>query len=561
MTKSLAGLSRSAIEQAYEILERRTLAAEERQQVFAQQLNELTCTLQAVIADRDDLRWRLEFLQRELYGRKSERSEPAPEGQENFLAAPVEQDTESGNDNAESESETITYKRKKSSGRRAVPKELPEKVIELRASDEERIGPNGERLVSLGFEETRRVDIVPERLQVLVIRREKLGLPDTREYVCTVPMPPNLVPGGKATDQFMLVATLRKYVLGLPLYRQTELYNSQGANIADNFLGECVRHIATAFEPIAAAIREQVLASRWVFADETPVRQLKDAQATVRTSYFWAWVGNRQVSFHFGPTRSAKEVRDMLGIAYDPDNPIHGVNADLDPGSWEHGQWIGFIICDGYQSYHPVFQTEQIRRVACWIHARRRFKLHAQTDRNAAAVTALINRLFHEDKNIRKAADKQQLLDGSDARHAFIAAQRQQIHPPIIAELDQLLERLQPLYAPDLIMGQAITYIRNRWKDLQVFLDYGFLPMENNTAERAIRPIAVGRKNWLFVGSEDGGNWAATMFSIVESCRLQKIDPHQYCEYILDQIVQAEDRTRLDYAALTPAALHRHFRP
>ena len=552
-----AGLTRRAVEQTCERYKKRAVEAEGRVAKEQRLLEEERRLRQAVEAERDELDRMLEILRAEIFAPRTERSRTDDPNQTMFLDAPASNLPDPSE--SEPEEEEITYKRKKSKGRKPVSKDLPEKVIVLRASDEDRIGPDGQPLVSIGWEETRILDIVPERIQCLVIRREKLGLADTRELAHTVPMPGRLVPGGKASDAFMLHATLQKYDMGLPLYRQTAAYNRLGAELSDNFLGECVRHIAGAFQPIAAAIRDQVLSCEWVFADETPVRQL-NGKEEASTSYFWAWVAGRQVYFHFGQTRSAKEVRDMLGIPYDTDDPRRGDNADLDPTRWEHGEWIGFLICDGHGGYNPAFLSETIIRVACWVHARRRFKKLEKLDKNAAKVVGMINGLFRIDRAIRKEADKRGLAEGTQQRYEFIAEQRKERVPDRMAELKAEIDLLEPIYSPDTTMGGAITYINNRWDELQVYIEHGFLPMENNTAERAIRPIAVGRKAWLFVGSEDGGSWAATMFSVIESCRLQEIDVTAYCERVLREIVDAPDRDQIDYHALTPARLRDELR-
>jgi transposase len=560
----LKALPRPAIEMACQHLMRRVDQAEKLAANTKQEALDKTAALQAKEAECLDLRAQLAYLRSTIFGRKSERSASHGDvNQTSFLDAPVLTDNGPSADAAqaeEPETEEITYKRKKGGGGRSpISPTLPIKEVVLHASEAERQGPNGQRMVSLGYEVTTMYDIVPERLQCLVIKREKLGLPDTREYVSTVSGPKRLVAGGKASDAFMLHVTLQKYGMGLPLYRQTQAYNRLGAALPENYLGECVRHVAQAFRPIVDAIRAQVLACRWVFADETPMRQLKAGKENpgdmdVRTAYLWAWLADKQVYFHYGLSRSSKEVRDVMGIPYDPDDPHTSWNNDCDPGTWAHGETIGFLLCDGYAGYNPLFRASDITRVACWVHARRPFLTYEKIDKNAAQAVALINQIFRCEKSIQRQADKQSLGNNTPERFAAITSQRQALMPAHMGTLQEHITCIKPCYSPDTGMGRAITYLTNRWNALQVFIDHGFLPLENNTAERAIRPIAVGRKAWLFVGSEDGGDWAATMFSIIESCRLQKIDYTDYCEQVLKRIVQADNRDALDYHLLTPKA-------
>lgn len=545
---TVSALPRAALIDAYAHLERHAAAQEQRAREQEQRAHEQEQRSAALAGENAELHVQLEWLRKQIFGQRSERSQHPDPQQQSFLDAPVAHD-ETPADPAETE--TITYERKKPGGRKPVSRELPTEEIVLRASDEERVGPNGERLVSLGFEVTERLHIVPEKLLRLIIKREKLGLADTRELAYTVPPEPCLVPGGKATDAFLHEVVLRKYHQGLPLYRQLGLYNAQGADLADNFLVGCVRHVAAAYAPIAASIRIQVLAQAWVQVDETPVRQLR-APEGVRTAYFWAWVAGGQVSIHFGPTRSRAEVRDVLGIPYDPGDPRDGSNGDLDPGSWEHGSHIGFLVCDGYTGYDHVFAAGTIRRVACWAHARRKFKAYEEVDANARRLVALINDAFRVDRRARKDADKQRLRGAE--RTELLHARRQEHSAGIVAAIRTELAALAPLYSPDSGMREAVGYALNQWDALTVFLDHGFLPMDNNQAERVIRPIAIGRKNWLFVGSEDGGEWAAILYSIIESCRLQKIDPRRYFEYVTPILVQTTAE-QLDAQALTPAAM------
>jgi len=562
---ALDQLPRAALIEAYRHLERRATeqerrASEQERRASEQErrASEQERRAAALESDNTDLAQQLEWLRKQVFGPRSERSAPVDPDQPSFLDAPVVHDeAPTDEEAAEPETETIEYQRKKPGGRRPVSRELPTEEIVLRACDEERIGPNGERLVSLGFEVTERIHLVPERLLRLVIKREKLGLPDTRELAHTVAPPPSLVPGGKASDAFLHEVVLRKFQQGLPLYRQQALYNAAGADLPDSFLGTCVRAVARAYAPIAAAIRAQVLANTWVHADETPIRQLHAKGATVSTAYLWAWIAGGQASFHYGTTRSRDEVRDVLGIPYDPHDPRAGPAADRDPERWEHGAHIGFLIVDGYTGYDHVFEAGRIERVACWAHVRRKFKALEDVDANARRLVGLINDAFRVDRRARKDADKRQLDDAACA--ALFHERRQAETVAIIDAIAAELDLIEPHYTPEGAMARAIRYTRGQWDALRVFLEHGFLPMDNNRAERAIRPIAVGRKNWLFIGSEDGGEWAAVLFSIIESCRLQKIDHRRYLEHVTP-ILATTPADDLDPAALTPRSLRTQLR-
>ncbi len=570
MFTNLSALDRPALEGALRLFEKRALSAEDVAQdalvkvqiltedgkKFAEDLLSAQARDHAKDARIVDLQVQIADLQKMVFGRKSERQRHEDPNQLSFLGADVVQVADEVAAVA-AETVTVVSQRKKHRAK-PTPKPIREIVTIIEGKPEDRVGAHGETLVHMGYEESRRLEYVPEDVYILVTRRAKYGTPDTREYQRTAQHLPCLVEGAKVTDTFMLHVALKKYGLGLPLYRQLQSLRGLGVDLADNYLGECVRHIASAFEPIATAIRDNVLSQPFVFVDETPIKQMKSSEKTpsgkdIRTSQLWAWATKHQVYFHYGATRGSQEIRTCLGIPIKPNDTSY---ADDEPQLWERGSLIGFIICDGYASYNILEKNPHIQRVGCWVHARRKFITYAEHDKNAQDIVTHINHIFSENKKILKNAETNTTLTPHQ-RHTLIAEQRQHHLQPLIHNLDTLCQRLTPLYPPDSGIGPALTYLRNQWKSLQTFLHHGYLPMDNNTAERAIRPIAVGRKNWLFVGSEDGGKWAATMFSIIESCRLQNINPTDYCTHILTTIVNTppENRPTLPYHQLTPQAL------
>jgi transposase len=439
----------------------------------------------------------------------------------------------------------------KGHGRQEVSRELPTEEQIIPATEADKVGPNGETLVLLGYEVSEKIDIVPGVLRRLIIKREKFGLADTRETLHTAPVHAALIPKGKATDAFVLEVILNKFHLGLPLHRQLMDLNHRGAQLSDSFLSDLIKQAAQVFRLIYKALLRQVLANRVVYADETPIRQLiPSAHATtdeperrIRTGYFWAWIGGGQFYLHYGKTRSQDEVRTVLGIPAE--------------GDWDPDGLIGFLVTDGYAGYNPAVthpdpnQPPPIQRVACWAHVRRRFlECSERGDTNATQMLTLINELFRIERGTRKDIDKQHLSD--EAAAALRHERRQRDSAPIIAAIKNLIDQLTPLYSPSRDLAKNLAYTNNLWNALTLFLHHHDLPLDNNTAERALRPVVVGRKNWLFVGSEDAGEWAAIFFSLIESCRMQKIDPRRYLAHVTPLLTSAQPP---DPATLTPLAL------
>jgi transposase len=505
-------------------------------------------------AEAAELQTKLDYVAKQLFRPSSEQRAYAEcDGvQQTFLGTPVEAVVEAP---ASTTTVPAHTRATRGHGRRPVSRDLPTHEQIIPAAEADKVGADGEPLALLGYEISEKLDIVPGVLRRLIIKREKWGTPDTRETLHVAPVPPSLIPKGKASDAFVLDVICKKYALGLPLYRQLGDLNARGADVNAAWLSDLIKQAAAVFAPVYDALRQHLLRQRLLYADETPIRQLRPASQrstadgadddprTVRTSYYWAWLGDDHCYIHFDPTRSQSAIRTVLNI---PDDTV-----------WDPGGCIALLMCDGYAGYNIIDtaplanEQHRITRVACWAHVRRRFLACADLgDDNAKHLIDAIDRLFSCDRTIRKANARAQRL-GADA-HAYTHAERQLHAAPIIADIRQQIDRYRPHYTPARDMAKHIAYTLNLWRNLTVFLDHGDVPLDNNTAERAIRPLAVGRKNWLFVGSEDAGTWSAIFFSLIESCRLQHIDPRRYLEHITPHLTSREP---IDHATLIPGAV------
>lgn len=498
------------------------------------------------------------FMQQKLFRPSSEKMPYVEKDgvQQNFLSSPVEQQVETP---AADEPETVTIaahtKRKKGHGRKPIARDLPVEERIIAARDEDKIGPNGEALILLRYEISEKIDLTPSILRRLIIKREIYGLPDTRETVFVAPVEPCLIPKGKATDAFIIDVLINKYQLSLPLYRQVIALNARGADINPTWMGELVKQTAPIFEPIYNAIRDQLLNQRLILVDETPIKQAHSiipangkTSKSIRTSYYWAWLGGdpdtSQCFIYFSPTRSGQAVRDVLHI---PDDDI----------PWEKNNCIALLLCDGYVGYNIITtvpmrdDSKRIVRIACWAHVRREIKEVADMgNTHAAELLTLINQLYANERAIRRENEKHRRT--GDAAAQYCLTQRQDIAKPLTENIKILLEKYSAAYSAGSNMCKAVNYARKLWDNLIVFLEHADVPLDNNATERAIRPLAVGRKNWLFVGSEDAGKWSAIFFSLIESCRLQKIDPRTYFHHITPILVAGG---AINYHALTPLAL------
>lgn len=523
------------------------------------------------------------FLKAQLYGPKSEKSKKAddPHQQTIFGTAVEIVDEAPAAETTAADAITVPAhaRKKKGHGRHAISKDLPSETIRLLASDVDRLDCDGNRLVAGGFERSEILHRVPEKFMRLIIEREILVSADTGETAFVTPHEPRIVTSGKLSDGFIHECVLHKYLLGLPIYRQVADLARHGVELAASTINDNVRAFADLYEPIHSAIGAAVFAthSGFIQADETHVRQMcnrgpqtnagrgntgttagsEPPDRSIRTCYFWAFLADKNIYFHYGTTRSSDEVRRVFGIPIS-DREADQVLHDADIDAWERGSTIGFLVCDAYAGYNPLFKHETEhgpKRVACWVHVRRKFKEREAIDKNAASLVSDINELLRLEKTHRKHCQKHTL--NKDAAAAYTLEQRRALSIPKLEAFKKRLDMLLAVYeetTPDGKMAQALRYCLNQWDALSVYTTNGFLPMDNNAAERAIRPITVGRKNYLFVGSEDGGTWAAICYSIIESCRMQKINPRDYLEYVTPRLLRSTDR-KADAALLIPSAV------
>ena len=269
-------------------------------------------------------------------------------------------------------------------------------------------------------------------------------------------------------------------------------------------------------QPIVAAMKLSVLASHVVQSDDTGITVLdKDAANGSRHSFLWAYVGDRdEVVFDFTIGRGRDGPRNFLG------------------------DFRGRLQVDAYAGYDAVLKQNGIVDVGCWAHARRRFFKALEGDQaNAAAAIAMIRRLYEVEHEATEHG-----LDAEGRREL-----RQRVSKVVLDELKPWLNALRPHVLPKSPMGDAIGYALRQWDPLTRFLEDGRLAIDNNRAERQMRTIAVGRKNWMFAGSAEGGRRAAIIYSIVCTCSLMGIEPWAYLKDALQQLAEGADP-----ATLTP---------
>ena len=418
-------------------------------------------------------------------------------------------------------------KAKNGGGRRPVNRSLRPVDLVIVAPAGERIAADGTPLVLLGYETSEREHYIAAELVLQLIKRERWGLPDTREIVYVAPPPATIVPKGKYSDDVIIETMFRKYVMCLPFGRMLTDFRAMGSDLSDSQLSTLAGRFSEFLSPIAAAIRAQVLARAFVHVDETPLPTL-DGKRTL-----WGWVGGNQTFFHIGG-RGAKELRQVLGLS--PPG-AHILDEENEPGEtlgWVFTHWMA----DGYRPYDTIADEAGIIRLCCWVHARRGFVIPAeQGDLVAKNILDRIGEIYRIERDTKHVDDTER------------QRRRQLDAIPILEGIHSACTDALLRYDKASTMHKALAYVLNHWAGLTVYSSRGDLPIDNNQAERVLRPIVIGRKNWHFIGSEDATAWAATNFTLFESCRLAKVEPRAWLRLVIARIHIGDT----DYAAMTPA--------
>jgi transposase len=414
--------------------------------------------------------------------------------------------------------------RRKHPGRQQLPSHLA-RVDEIVACTPEQCncGKCGKQTTVIGYEETEVLDVRPVEYFVRVIKREKRACRDCEEQgVQTAPVPERICPKSVLSDQLIVEALVGKYCASLPLYRQQAIVKRDaGVQIALSTLNDGVLRVGELLIPIAAAMKREVLAGTYIQADETPIGvQTHDKRGRNHQAYMCQYGSpGKGVVFDFPMGREGEGPKQFLG------------------------NFNGLLQTDGYARYNHVGGPKMVH-ACCLAHARRKFvdavKVNA-SDRESARVLALMDELFAIDREARE----------KNLDHAQRDVLRQERAPELLDKLREAVLALKKTALPKSAGGQATNYTLSFWSKLTVFLKYPELELSTNLAENAMRSIAIGRKNWLHLGSKEAGPKIAAIFSTVESCRRLNIPIRKYLGDVLPGLA---NRSIQSLAELTPTA-------
>ena len=411
--------------------------------------------------------------------------------------------------------------RKPHPGRQRLPENL-ERVEEVIPCPSQHCTHCGSETAVIGYDESEVLDVHPKRYFVRVTKREKRACRCCEQATVTMPeLAPRIIEKGLASDAVVVDTVISKYCDHLPLYRQSVILEREaGLEIGRATLDGWVMGVGEMLDPVIGAMRSELLRASYLQADETTVMvQMRDQRGADHQAYLWQYGkpgGETVFDFCMGRER---------------EGPLKFL-----------GQWEGILQTDGYQAYENIGGPKLVQ-VGCWAHARRKFvdavKVNPK-DGEAIKMVTRMDALFLIDRHARE------LPMTADERLALRLEHAESRADEIRNECLALSRTTLPKSA----MGQAVRYLLNQWAKLRRCFDYAEVELSNNLAENSMRPVAVGRKNWLHVGSVASGPKVAAIISVIESCRRLGVSAKQYLLAVLPGLNQ---RKLSEVAQLTPA--------
>jgi len=394
---------------------------------------------------------------------------------------------------------------------RALPAELP-RIIREHLPANCNCPECGERLARLGEDASEQMDYVPGYFQVIRHVRPKLACRACARIVQAA-APARPIERGLPTPGLLAQVIGAKYADHCPLYRQEGIYRRSGVELPRAMLASWVGETAGLLDPLVSALERYVLSAQKLHADDTPVPVLAPGRGRTRTARLWAYVRDDRPSSGADPP--------AVVYRYSPDRKAERPHAHLQ-------SFTGILQADAYSGFTGLYATGRIQEAACWAHARRKYYDVYVADRSPTAHEALqrIGELYAIEREIRGRSPKERA-------HA-----RQTLAAPKLEALKDWLRSVHATLSVKSPLAGAIQYTLARWAALVRYVEDGRVEIDNNAAERAIRALVLGRRNYLFAGSDAGGETAARLYSLVGTCRLNGLDPHGYLRYVLERIAE-----------------------
>jgi transposase len=459
------------------------------------------------------LQHQLEQLLRHRYGRKGERIDPAQlllfAREILAKAEPAEKPAPAPDPVPPASPSTPANK---GHGRKPLPARLPRKPVLHDVPPEQRLCPDcGVERTRIGREVREQLEYVPASLLVLQHIRPKYACKSCEANVVIADRLPEPIEKGLPGPGLMAYVAVSKYADHLPLYRLEGILKRHGLELSRSTMCDWMAVAADLLKPITKLMIKKILESKVVQNDDTTVPVQDHDGKGIKTGRLWASVGDRDHPY--------------VVYSYTPDRSAAGPNEIFK-------DFKGYLQADAYSAYDGLYTAGKIIEVGCMMHARRKFYGARTSDpQRSHQALALIGLLYDVERDA-----KQQEAAGYEEFVALRHKLRQERSRPIFNRLHIWLQAESPKVLPKSPIGEAIQYSLNHRAALERPLEAGFLELDNGACERALKPVALGRKNWLFAGSDNGGRTAAVLMSLCTTCKNFGIDPQAYLRDVLDRI-------------------------
>ena len=369
----------------------------------------------------------------------------------------------------------------------------------------------GAAMRKIGEDVSEVLDYVPARFKVIRHVRPKLACPACQRIV-QVEAPSRPIERSFAGPGLLAHILTSKYADHLPLYRQAQIYAREGVELDRSTMAEWVGGCARLLDPLTEALGRYVMAAQKLHADDTPVPVLDPGRGRTKTGRLWTYVRDDRPG--------ASEQPPAVLFRYSPDRRGEHPKAHLKP-------FTGILQADAYAGFGHLY-GERVQEAACWAHARRAFYELHEANQSPIAAEALerIGVLYAIEAEIRGRPPDER------------AAIRQARAAPLLDALREWLRQTLARVSKKSELAKAISYVLSRWTAMTRYRDDGRIEIDNNAAERALRVVALGRKNYLFCGSDAGGESAAAIYSLIGTAKLNDLDPQAYLHYVLERVAE-----------------------
>jgi transposase len=491
---------------------RREVEQVNREVIIAkQQTIELTSTVEAQKKRLEQSERTIKELLQALKGKKRERLDPNQLllFELGELEQLIEEATKA--DEAQSEDEASSKsarQKKKKHGRRIIPDNLPTEVILHELSEEQRLCPiDGKPMPAIRYETSEQLDFEPSKLKRIQHKRAVYACAAKHDEatLITAAKPAEAIERCLAAPGLLAGVVVGKFGDHLPGYRMEDILSRGGVTLNRSTLYDWMAAVADVTKPLYELMKQLVLQSKIIQTDDTSVKLIDPlAEGGSRTARFWAYLGDKDHPF---------EVYDFT-----VSRERHGPEEFL-------RDYSGYLQADAYGGYDGVYlkSNGSITEVACWAHTRRYwYKAREEDPARAHHVLAVVTKLYKVENDTRELSAAARL------------SAREQVSRPLLNDLKKWLD--EEVFLPKSLSGKAATYTLNQWNALNRYLEDGDLSIDNNASERAMRPVAIGRKNWMFVGSKPAGHRAAILMSMIATCKANLVEPWAWLKDVLTQL-------------------------